>query len=149
MAKSLNRVDLIGRLGKDPEQRAMQSGDTVVSFSLATSETWKDKQGNRQEKTQWHNCVSFNQGLNKVLTSYVKKGSQIMVTGALEHSSYEKDGVTKYKTEVVLRPFDSFLQLLDSKSEANEGATSSQSSQQAPSTSDWQAPDDFSDEVPF
>jgi len=147
MAKSLNRVDLIGRLGKDPEQRAMQSGDTVVSFSLATSETWKDKQGIKQERTQWHNCASFNQGLNKVLMNYAKKGSQIMVTGQLEHSSYEKDGVTKYKTEVVLRPFDSFLQLLDGRSEANEGAGYSDSSQQAPSHSP--DTDSFEDEIPF
>ncbi|MEE7442649.1 single-stranded DNA-binding protein [Methylobacterium oryzae] len=110
----LNEVNLIGRTGDKPEIRKMNSGDTVASFSLATSESWKDDKGEKQERTQWHRCVSFNQGLNKVFEKYVGKGDLLMVKGQLEHRSYDKDGETKYVSEVVLRPYKGELVMLGS-----------------------------------
>lgn len=121
MAGSVNKVILIGRVGKDPDIRTMNSGDRVASFSLATSETWRDKQsGERKEKTEWHNVVIFNENLVKVVENYVKKGAAIYVEGALQTRKYEKEGTDRYVTEVVLKAFNGSLTLLGSKSD-NEG----------------------------
>lgn len=115
---SVNKVTLLGRVGKDPEVRVMQNGGQVATFSLATSESWKDKNsGERKEKTQWSNIVIFNEHIVKVVESYVRKGSQVYLEGALETRTYEKDGKTNYVTEVVLKAFRGELVLLDSKSE--------------------------------
>jgi single-strand DNA-binding protein len=113
----LNKVTLIGNLGKDPEIRTMQSGDKVANFSLATSERWKDKTtGERKEKTEWHRVVVFNQGLVKVIEGFVKKGSKLYLEGQLETRKWtDKDGVEKYSTEVALRPFKGELVMLDSR----------------------------------
>jgi single-strand DNA-binding protein len=114
MSGSLNKVMLIGRLGKDPEQRTFQDGGRVVTFSVATSERWNDKKsGERKEKTQWTNIAIFNEALAEVATRYLKKGAQVYVEGQLETRSWDKDGQTHYATEVVLRPFNSDLQMLD------------------------------------
>jgi single-strand DNA-binding protein len=114
MSGSLNKVMLIGRLGKDPEQRTFQDGGRVVTFSVATSERWNDKKsGERKEKTQWTNIAIFNDALAEVATRYLKKGAQVYVEGQLETRSWDKDGQTHYATEVVLRPFNSDLQMLD------------------------------------
>lgn len=119
---SLNKALIIGNVGKDPEIRSMQSGDTVASFSVATSESWKDKSsGERKEKTEWHRISCFNQGLNKVIQNYVKKGSKIYLEGQIETRKWtDKDGVEKYSTEIVLRPFRGELVLLGGKDQPQE-----------------------------
>ncbi len=121
MAGSLNKVILIGNLGKDPEVRKMQSGDSVVNFTLATSETWRDKNsGERKEKTEWHNIVVFNDQIAKVAEQYLKKGMKVYVEGALQTRSWEDNaGVKKYTTEIVLQKYRGELQMLDSRNEGS------------------------------
>lgn len=114
MAGSVNKVILVGNLGKDPEARSFQNGGEVVNFSLATSESYKDRDGNRQEKTQWHNVAIFAEGLGKVAKNYLKKGSKVYLEGQLETRKWQgQDGNDRYTTEVVLRQFNSTLVLLD------------------------------------
>ena len=114
MAGSVNKVILVGNLGKDPEARSFQNGGEVVNFSLATSENYKDREGNRQEKTQWHNVAIFAEGLGKVAKNYLKKGSKVYLEGQLETRKWQgQDGNDRYTTEVVLRQFNSTLVLLD------------------------------------
>jgi single-strand DNA-binding protein len=116
---SLNRACLIGNLGKDPETRNLQNGNSVVSFSLATSESWRDKQtGDRKEKTEWHNVVIFNEGIGRVVEQYCKKGSKIYVEGAIKTRKWQdKDGNDKYTTEIVVENFGGKLVLLSAKGE--------------------------------
>ena len=110
----LNRVILGGRLGKDPEIRSFQNGDKVANFSLATSETWRDKQtGERKERTEWHNIKVLNENLIKIVEQYVGKGSQVIVEGSLQTRKWEKDGIERYTTEIVLGPYRSVLVLVD------------------------------------
>lgn len=113
---SVNKVILIGNVGKDPEVRRMQSGDAVVSFSLATSEHWRDKQtGERKEKVEWHTIVIFNEGLAKVAEQYVRKGSKLYVEGQLQTRKWtDKDGRDRFSTEIVLQKYRGELTLLDS-----------------------------------
>jgi single-strand DNA-binding protein len=115
MAGSVNKTILVGRLGKDPETRTFQDGGKVVNFSLATSDTWRDAQGVKQEKTQWHNIAIFNDALAEVAGRYLKKGALVYLEGQNETRMWEKDGQKHYTTEVVLRPFNSALQMLESK----------------------------------
>ncbi len=119
MAGSLNKVILIGNLGKDPEIRRMGSGDPVVNLSVATSESWRDKQtGERREKTEWHRVVIFNDQIAKVAEQYLKKGMKVYVEGQLQTRKWtDKDGAEKYSTEVVLQKFRGELQMLDGKGE--------------------------------
>lgn len=113
---SLNQVQLIGNVGQDPDIKVMSSGDKVVNLSVATSESWKDKStGEKQERTQWHRVVIWNQGIAGVVEKYVKKGDKIFIQGQLETRKWEKDGVDQYTTEVVLRAFGGQLVLLGSK----------------------------------
>ena len=123
MAGSLNKVILIGNLGKDPEVRRMQSGDPVVSFSLATSETWRDKNsGERKEKTEWHNIVVFNDQIAKVAEQYLKKGMKVYVEGALQTRKWtDQTGNDRYTTEIVLQKFRGELQMLDSRGQGSGG----------------------------
>ena len=118
MAGSVNKVILIGNLGKDPEVRRLNSGDQVVNFSLATSDTWRDKTtGERKEKTEWHNIVIFNENLGKVAEQYCKKGTKIYVEGQIQTRKWQdKDGQDRYTTEIVLQKFRGELTLLDSRS---------------------------------
>jgi single-strand DNA-binding protein len=113
----VNKVILLGRLGRDPEARTMQSGGKVVSFSVATSESWTDKaSGERKEKTQWHRVAIFNEALGSVAERFLKKGSQVYLEGALETRKYtDKDGQERETTEVVLARFRGELQLVDSR----------------------------------
>lgn len=113
----LNQVTLIGRLGKDPEGRALNNGSRVVNLRIATSETWRDKQtGERQEKTEWHTVVIYNEGIGKVAEQYLRKGSQCFIQGKLQTRKWQdQSGVDKYTTEIVLGPFNAVLQLLDPK----------------------------------
>ncbi len=117
MAGSVNKVILVGNLGKDPEIRAFQNGGRIASFSIATSESWKDKTtGERKEKTQWHNIAVKNDRLIEIVERYVKKGSKLYIEGQLESRKYtDKDGAEKYITEIVLGPFRGELTMLDSK----------------------------------
>ena len=118
----VNKVILVGNLGKDPESRSFQNGGEVVSFSVATSETYKDRDGNRQEKTQWHNVAIFSEGLCKVAKNYLKKGSKVYLEGQLETRKWQgQDGQDKYTTEVVLRGFNSSLVMLDGRGENSGG----------------------------
>ena len=112
---SLNRVSLIGHLGKDPETRRLASGDPVVSFSIATSESWKDKSsGERKERTEWHNVVIFNTGLCDVAEKYLKKGSKIFVEGQMQTRKWQDQaGADRWSTEVVLRQYGGSVILLD------------------------------------
>ena len=121
MAGSLNKVILIGNLGKDPEVRKMQSGDSVVNFSLATSESWRDKNsGERKEKTEWHNIVIFNDGIAKVAEQYLKKGMKVYIEGAMQTRKWtDNSGVEKYTTEIVLQKYRGELQMLDSRNEGS------------------------------
>src|SRR6202012_1143768 len=117
MAGSVNKVILVGNLGKDPEIRRTQDGRPIANLSIATSETWRDKgTGERKEKTEWHRVGIFNEGLCKVVEQYVKKGSKVYIEGQLQTRKYtDKDGVEKYSTEVVLQGFNSQLTMLDSR----------------------------------
>lgn len=117
---SLNKVTLIGNLGKDPEIRKTQDGRSIANFSLAMSESWKDKNtGEKKEKTEWINVVVFSEGLVGVVEKYVHKGSKIFIEGQLQTRKWQdKDGSDKYTTEVVLQNFKSNLLLLDGKNNA-------------------------------
>jgi len=119
MAGSVNKVILVGNVGQDPEVRQFSNGGQVCSFSLATSENWKDKNtGERREKTEWHRISIFSEGLVRVVQSYVKKGSKLYIEGQLETRKWQdQNGVDKYTTEVVLRGFGSTLTMLDGRSE--------------------------------
>src|SRR5271156_277047 len=120
---SVNKVILIGNLGKDPEARTMQSGGKVVSFSVATSENWNDKAtGERKEKTQWHRIAIFNERLGEIAEKYLKKGMKVYLEGALESRKYtDKDGAERETTEVVLARFRGELTMLDGKGEGGGG----------------------------
>jgi single-strand DNA-binding protein len=125
MAGSVNKVILIGNLGRDPEVRSLNNGGKVVNLSLATSETWRDKNsGERQERTEWHRVVIFNEKLGEVAEKYLKKGSKVYVEGALQTRKWtDKDGVEKYSTEVVLQRFRGELTMLDGKGGGGGGGS--------------------------
>jgi single-strand DNA-binding protein len=115
MAGSVNKVILIGNLGRDPEIRRTQDGRPIANLSVATSDSWRDKAtGERREKTEWHRVVIFSEGLCKVVEQYLKKGSKVYLEGALQTRKYQdKDGQEKYSTEIVLQNFNSTLVMLD------------------------------------
>ena len=125
MAGSVNKVILVGNLGRDPEVRRMQSGDAVVNLSIATSETWRDKaSGERKEKTEWHRVVIFNKNLADVAEKYLRKGSKVYLEGALQTRKWtDKDGAEKYSTEVVLQNFNGTLVMLDGRSGGEGGGS--------------------------
>ena len=115
---SLNKVCLIGNLGRDPEIRHTQDGRPIANLSIATSESWRDKSsGERKEKTEWHRVTVFSEGLAKVCEQYLKKGSKVYIEGQLQTRKYtDKEGVERYSTEVVLQGFNAKLIMLDGKS---------------------------------
>ena len=117
MAGSVNKVILVGNLGKDPEIRRTQDGRPIANLSIATSETWRDKgTGERKEKTEWHRVVIFNEGLCKVAEQYLKKGAKVYIEGQLQTRKWtDQAGVEKYSTEVVLQGFNSSLTMLDGR----------------------------------
>jgi single-strand DNA-binding protein len=117
MAGSVNKVILIGNLGKDPEVRRLNSGDPVVSFTLATNETWRDKTtGERKERTEWHNIVIFNENLGRIAEQYCKKGTKVYLEGQIQTRKWQdQSGADRYTTEIVLTRFRGELQLLDSR----------------------------------
>jgi single-strand DNA-binding protein len=112
----VNKVILVGNLGADPEARSLNNGGEVVNMRVATSESWKDRDGNRQERTEWHNVVIFNENLGRVAKSYLKKGSKVYLEGQLQTRKWQdQSGNDKYTTEVVLQRFRGELVLLDSR----------------------------------
>jgi single-strand DNA-binding protein len=123
MAGSVNKVILIGNLGRDPEVRSFQNGGKVVNLRIATSETWRDKQtGERKERTEWHSVAIFNEALGKIAEQYLKKGSTVYIEGQLETRKWQdQSGQDKYSTEVVLRPYAGNLTLLGGRGEAGGG----------------------------
>ena len=116
MAGSVNKVIIIGNLGQDPEVRMFQNGGKVVNLRIATSETWKDKDGERKERTEWHSVAIFNEGLAKIAEQYLRKGSTVYIEGQLETRKWQdQSGADKYSTEIVLRQYRGELTLLGGK----------------------------------
>jgi single-strand DNA-binding protein len=150
MSGSVNKVILIGNVGKDPEVRRLQNGDPVVSLSLATSETWRDKaSGERKEKTEWHRVVVFGEGLARIAEQYVRKGSKLYVEGKLQTRKWtDKDGVEKYSTEIVLDNFRGQIGLLD-KAQDGERPTADAQPQRDPPMRKASQRADLDDEIPF
>lgn len=126
MSGSVNKVILVGNLGRDPEVRSLNNGNKVVNLSVATSESWRDKMsGERRDKTEWHNVVIFNNGLAGIAEQYLRKGSKVYLTGQLQTRKWtDQAGVEKYSTEVVLQNFRGELVLLDSKQGGQQGQLS-------------------------
>jgi len=155
MSGSVNRVILIGNLGRDPEIRFAQNGKKIANFSIATSESWKDKAtGERKSKTEWHRIVVFSEGLCNVVESYLKKGSKVYIEGALQTRKWtDNAGIEKYSTEIVLQGFGAKLVMLDGRSEGQGNGSGSTGSGEP----DWGGPDaggnagggDLDDEIPF
>ena len=154
MAMSLNKVTLIGNLGKDPEIRTTQDGREIANFSIATTEAWRDKgSGERKEKTEWHRVVIFSQPLVNLVKSYVHKGSKVYIEGALQSRKWnDQAGVEKTTTEIVLQSYNSTLMLLDARGaqmgDASEGGFEKPSSSSMPSQNNY-AVEDIDDEIPF
>ena len=149
MAGSLNKVLLIGRLGADPEIKQMSNGKNVARISLATSDSWKDKNtGEKKEKTEWHRVVSFNEGLVNIVQQYLKKGAQIYIEGQLTTRKWkdEQSGQDKYSTEIILQGYNSTLKMLNTKTSNDlSGKASEVIYNEKPS-----APlNDLDDEIPF
>jgi len=158
MAGSVNKVILVGNLGKDPEIRKLNNGDPVVNLSVATSESWRDKQsGERKEKTEWHRVVIFNENIAKVAEQYLKKGSTVYIEGQLQTRKYEQNGVEKYSTEIVLQKFRGELTMLGGKSDGGGrsyeddggGFTAKSGSKRSSDGPRESFSQDLDDEIPF
>ena len=132
MAGSVNKVILVGNLGRDPESRSFQNGGKVVNLRIATSETFKDREGNRQERTEWHSVAIFNERLGEVAEKYLRKGSLVYLEGKLETRKWQdKDGQDRFTTEVVLRSFGGELTMLGGKGEGGSSEPAPQRQQQS------------------
>ncbi len=153
MAGSLNKVQLIGRLGADPEIKQMVNGKNVARFNIATSQSWKDKSsGERKEKTEWHRIVIFNEGLVNVVQQYLKKGANVYVEGQLSTRKWkdEASGQDKYSTEVVLQGYNSSLTMLDSRNSKNDNSNLvSENKSSLPKDNLNQENSDLDYEIPF
>jgi len=148
---SLNKVTLIGNVGKDPEIRATQDGREIANFSLATTESWKDKNtGERKDKTEWHNITAFGEVVG-VIKNYVKKGSKLYIEGKIETSKYtDKEGVEKYATKIVLQNYNSTLQMLDSKGkDSNENSNDEKMTPEYIDNLDKKNSEELDDDIPF
>jgi single-strand DNA-binding protein len=164
MAGSVNKVILVGNLGRDPEIRRTQDGRPIANLSVATSENWRDKAtGERREKTEWHRVVIFSEGLCKIAEQYLKKGAKVYLEGQLQTRKYtDKDGVEKYSTEVVLQGFNSTLTMLDrsgggggseefggDSGGSDFGSTSPAPRSRQPATASAGGKRDLDDDIPF
>ena len=149
MAGSVNKVILVGNLGRDPEIRTLNSGDRVANLRIATSEQWRDKAtGERKEKTEWHAVVIFNENIVKVAENYLKKGSTVYVEGALQTRKWtDQQGVEKYNTEIVLKPFNGVLTMLGGKPQDDGG--SRRDTQSNNTHSGQRESYDLNDDIPF
>jgi single-strand DNA-binding protein len=167
----VNKVILVGRLGKDPETRSFQNGGKVVSFTLATSETWNDRSsGERKERTEWHNIVIRNEKLGELAEKYLKKGREVYIEGAIQSRKYEVSGQEKYITEIIVGPFRGEMTFIGGRGDEGggerapggyEGARSGGASTRQPARSEgggsqWDSPkgghgggSDLDDEIPF
>ena len=153
MAGSLNKVLLIGRLGADPEIKQMVNGKNVARLSVATSQSWKDKNtGERKEKTEWHRIVIFNEGLVNVVQQYLKKGANVYIEGQLTTRKWkdESSGQDKYSTEIVLQGYNSSLTMLDSRNKNENSNLVSENKSNLPDDNNIsQKTEDLDDEIPF
>ena len=152
MAGSLNKVLLIGRLGADPDIKQMVNGKSVARLSLATSNSWKDKNtGEKKEKTEWHRIVVFNEGLINVIKQYVKKGAQVYIEGQLTTRKWrdEKAGVDTYSTEVILQGFNSAFKILSSKTNQVDSIQDNNTEKSSLPNDDNIPSNDLDDEIPF
>ena len=152
MAGSLNKVLLIGRLGADPEIKQMVNGKNVARLSLATSQSWKDKNsGERKERTEWHRVVIFNEGLVNVVQQYLKKGANVYVEGQLTTRKWkdESSGQDKYSTEIILQGYNSSLTMLDGKAKSDNSNLVNESKSSLPNDTNTQENTDLDDEIPF
>ncbi len=171
MAGSVNKVILVGNLGRDPEVRRLSNGEPVVNFSVATSETWRDKaSGERKERTEWHNVVIFNENLARIAEQYLKKGSKVYLEGQLQTRKFtDKTGAERSTTEVVLQRYRGELTLLDGRGQGGGGdddyggmsggrssgggggdfGRSSPMEQRRPSSGSSRPPSDLDDDIPF
>jgi len=142
VSRGVNKVILVGNLGNDPETRYMPDGNAVTSITVATSESWKDKNtGEQKEKTEWHRCSAFGK-LAEIMGQYLRKGSKVYIEGSLQTRTYDKEGQKHYATEIKVRD----MQMLDSKGQDNQ-PSSQQSAAQSPANN---GPEDFdSDSIPF
>ena len=154
MSGSVNKVIIVGNLGKDPEIRSMPSGDRIANLSVATSETWRDKQsGERKERTEWHRVVIFGDALAGVAEKYLRKGSKVYLEGQLQARKWQdQSGADRYSTEIVLQPFRGTLTMLDSPSDGQRDDTRPRPDRDDPRTGTGAARDrydDDSDDIPF
>lgn len=145
MVNSINKVTLIGNVGRDPEIRTTQDGKEIASITLATSESWKDKaSGERKERTEWHRIVVFSDGLVSIIKNYVKKGSKLYIEGALQTRKWvDNSGTEKYSTEIVLQGYSAVLLMLDSNRNHPDHSNHSSSSDNSFSA------EEIDDEIPF
>lgn len=151
---SINKVILVGNVGQDPEIRSTQDGREIANFSIATSESWKDKNtGEKKDKTEWHRVVVFSQGLVGIIKNYVKKGTKLYIEGALQTRKWtDNQGVEKSTTEVVLQNYNSTLQILDSRERNSSGdsySSNNSGNSKRSSQRDEVAVEENDDEVPF
>ena len=160
MAGSVNKVILVGNLGRDPEVRSFPNGGKVVNLRIATSETWRDKQsGERKERTEWHSVAIFNENLGRIAEQYLRKGSTVYIEGQLETRKWQdQSGQDRYSTEVVLRGFNGTLQMLDGRGERSGGGDAGGSygggysddrSGGQTSSAPGSSRSDYDDEIPF
>ncbi len=144
----VNKVILVGRLGKDAEVKTLNSGKPVMNFSVATSETWTDKDGKKQEKTEWHNCVTMNERMTDAISKYLTKGTQVYIEGKLQTRKWEdKNGETRYTTEIMIGPGGT-ITLLGGGDKPSEPTR--EPSRSRPTTTTRSKPvEDFDDSIPF
>ena len=152
MARGVNKVILVGNCGQDPEVRYMPSGGAVTNLSIATSESWKDKNsGEKKEKTEWHRVVIFNEGLVNIVSQYLKKGANVYLEGALSTRKWkdEATGQDKYSTEVVLQGYNSSLTMLDGRSKSGDSNLVTDNKSALPNDDFQPSNNDLDDEIPF
>lgn len=153
MAGSLNKACIIGNLGQDPEVKTLTNGSKVVNLSVATSESWKDKNsGERKEKTEWHRVVIWSEGLAKVAEQYLKKGAKVYIEGKIETRKWEKDGQTHYATEITLNGFGAVLTMLDGRQDGGGQSSSAPREESRPAQSSGGAgagTGGMDDDIPF
>jgi single-strand DNA-binding protein len=153
MAGSVNKVILVGNLGADPEIRRTQDGRAIANLRIATSETWRDKSGERKERTEWHRVVIFNEGLAKIAEQYLRKGSKVYLEGSLQTRKWQdKDGQDRYSTEIILQVFGGTLTMLDSPrgGERSDAEKDDMRTEHAkPAERRGSMKDQLDDEIPF
>lgn len=146
----INKVTLVGNVGSDPEIRTMPNGNKVANFSLATSDSWKDKDGNRQEKTEWHRVVTFREPLIKIIEQYIFKGSKLYIEGSLKTRKYtDSNDIERYTTEIIIQNYGDVLRILDNKSTAPKGKNDYDDGSHEVSNSDSGEAGFNDDDIPF